>query len=142
MKDKDLDYNIIMSRIIFHNNNVGALEYLEKKGIVISKQGYYDHLKKLDEKSSSNLYKIAQEFPTIVDNELIVLNDIQSKLYQCYENESDQAKRASIAFKIAELQPYITSLYSEIRNMIETNAIKKTHTILRESKNGTTESIV
>jgi hypothetical protein len=123
-----------MSRVMFGNSNIQALEWLEGKGIIISRVSYHTHLNKISATAKERLYEVAKEFPTLVERELFILKDIQDKLYHCYDIEADGFRKAQIAFKIAELQPYLTSLYGEIRNMIETNAIRQTNKILRESE--------
>lgn len=115
----DKDYCIIISRVMFKTDWKLALKWLESNGYKMSQGTYFKRLGVLDGEAKKRLFNIATEFETIAADEVIKFNNIEKQMYEEYLKESAPLNRARILQMIANLQPYITALYDQTRDLLE-----------------------
>jgi len=115
----DKEYNIITSRIMFKSDFNLALKWLESKGLKVSQADYYRTLAILDKDAKKRLYGLAEKFEVIAADEIVKFQNIEKQMYEEYHKESQPINRAKILKMIADLQPYITSLYDQTRMVLE-----------------------
>lgn len=113
------DFDVITSRIMFKTDWKLALKWLESKGYKIKKTDYYRILNRLDHDARKRLYEIAQKFEVIAAEEIEKFSLLEKQLYEEYNQEQSHINKARILKMIAELQPYITSLYDDIKTIFE-----------------------
>lgn len=114
-----LEFDVVVSRIMFKTDVTLALKWLKTQNHKMSKQTYYNHLNRLDADAQSRLYELAQKFSIIAADEIVKFQGIEKQMYEEYHKEKLPINRARILKMIAELQPYITSLYDQTRTIME-----------------------
>ena len=113
------DFDVITSRIMFKSDWKLALNWLESQGYKIKKTDYYRILNRLDHDAGKRLYEIAQKFEVIAADEIEKFRSLEKMLYEEYHQEQSHINKARILKMIVEIQPYITSLYDEIKTIFE-----------------------
>ena len=121
-----------------------SLRYMKDNGFSISRATYFRHKKKLEEKKLERLYHIAnlgfeyQHLDRIEGLELI-----EKKMWEEYNKEKTPWKRVQILKDIAEIQPYLSSIYDATKYVInnknetdkeETDRMKIGEEIYRKEK--------
>ena len=115
----DKEYNIIVARIIFKSDFKRALIWLKAKGHEMSQGTYYKTLAVLDQNARNRLHEIACKFETIAADEIVKFQNIEKQMWEEYYKETNTLNRARILQMIANLQPYITALYDQTREVLE-----------------------
>ena len=115
----DKEYHIVTARIMFKTDWKQALEWLKARGFDISQATYFRTLAVVDKEARERLFKIAKEFEIIASEEIIKFNNLEKQMYEEYHKEDQPVNRARILQMIANLQPYITSLYDQTRLVLE-----------------------
>lgn len=113
------EFNIITARIMFRTDWKPALSWLKAKGLEISKNDYYRTLAALDENARTRLNELAIKFEVILADEVDKFKALEKMMWEEYHKEKTPMNRSRILMMIANLQPYITSLYDQTRTMIE-----------------------
>ena len=122
------EFFIISAKIMFKQDWKLALSWLKGKGYNIKKDVYYRTLNSLDKKARTRINDIAKNFEVIVADEIEKFRILEKQLYEEYHKEESPINRARILKIIAEMQPYITSLYDEVKMIFEdkiTDAVKE-----------------
>ena len=115
----DKEYNIIVARIMFKTDYKKALKWLNVQGYKMSQSSYFKKLRHIDNNAKSRLYEIAKNFETIAADEIIKFHNLEKQMYDEYYREESALNRARILQMIANLQPYITGLYDQTRQILE-----------------------
>lgn len=121
----DKEYHVIVSRIMFKSDFKLAIKWLESKGYKNIKQAeYYRILSKLDVEAKKRLYELGEKFEIVAADEIVKFLNIEKQMYEEYHKEENPLNRARILQMIANLQPYITSLYDQTKKVIEGDVIE------------------
>ena len=121
----DKEYHVIVSRIMFKSDFKLAIKWLESKGFKKIKQAeYYRILSKLDVEAKKRLYELGEKFEIVAADEIVKFLNIEKQMYEEYHKEENPLNRARILQMIANLQPYITSLYDQTKKVIEGDVIE------------------
>ena len=130
------EFLIISAKIMFKQDWKLALSWLTGKGYTIKKDIYYRTLNALDKKARTRINDIAKNFEVIVADEIEKFRIIEKQLYEEYHKEEAPINRAKILKIIAEMQPYITSLYDEVKMIFEDKIVDavKEDTVLSKSR--------
>ena len=115
----DKEFHVVTSRIMFKSDYKTALQWLGAKGFNIPQATYFRLLSKLDKEAKDRLFDIAKKFEIVAADELVKFNNIEKQLYEEYHKESQPLNRARILQMIANLQPYMTALYDQTRQVLE-----------------------
>ena len=102
-----------------------ALQYMKDNGFSVSRATYFRHKKKLEEKKLERLYHMANlgfEYQHL--DRIDGLELIEKKMWEEYNKEKDPWKRVQILKYIAEVQPYLASLYDSTKFVIDNKTIK------------------
>jgi hypothetical protein len=116
-----------------------ALQYMKDNGFSVSRATYFRHKKKLEEKKLERLYHMAtlgfeyQHLDRIDGLELI-----EKKMWEEYNKEKDLWKRVQILKYIAQVQPYLSSIYESSKLIIDNKVIKTKEKDIVELNNKTT----
>jgi hypothetical protein len=122
-----------------------ALQYMKDNGFSVSRATYFRHKKKLEEKKLERLYHMANlgfEYQHL--DRIDGLELIEKKMWEEYNKEKGPFKRVQILKDIAEIQPYLSSIYdgtkyvinnkSKTDNEEETDRMKIGEEIYRKEK--------
>ena len=96
-----------------------ALQYMKDNGLSISRATYFRHKKKLEEKKLERLYYMTNlgfEYQCL--DRIDGLELIEKKMWEEYNKEKDPFKRVHILKDIAEIQPYLSSIYDATKYVI------------------------
>jgi hypothetical protein len=102
-----------------------ALQYMKDNGFYISRATYFRHKKKLETKKLERLYHMANlgfEYQHL--DRIDGLELIEKKMWEEYNKEKDPWKRVQILKYIAEVQPYLASLYDASKFVIDKKIIE------------------
>jgi len=121
----DKEYHIIVSRIMFKTDYKLALRWLESQGFEVSQADYYRTLAVLDADARKRLYELAKNFEVIAADEVVKFQKIEAGLWEEYHKEKIPLNRARILRMITELQPYITSLYDQTKQVMQGKAVEQ-----------------
>jgi hypothetical protein len=119
-----------------------ALQYLKDSGFSISRATYFRHKKKLEEKKLERLYHIANigfEYQCL--DRIDGLELIEKKMWEEYNKEKTPWKRVQILKDIAEIQPYLSSIYESSKLIIDNKIINLKEKDIVELNNKTTTII-
>src|SRR3990167_4781957 len=128
----DKEFNVITSRNMFKSDYKLALTWLKSKGFDISQADYYRTLSILDDQAQKRLYEIASKFEIIAVDEIEKFKSLEKMLYEEYHKEKTPLNRARILQMIIQMQPYITSLYDQTKQMLEGKIAKQKDIILSQ----------
>ena len=120
-----------------------ALHYMKNNGLSISRATYFRHKKKLEEKKLERLYHMANlgfEYQHL--DRIDGLELIEKKMWEEYNKEKDPWKRVQILKDIAQVQPYLASLYDSTKFVIDKRPIETKEKGIIELNNITTTSII
>ena len=115
----DKEFHIITARIMFKSDYKHALEWLKFKGHKVSQATYFRTLAVVDKDAKKRLYEVAKKFEVIASEEIIKFNNLEKQMYEEYHREELPLNRARILQMIANLQPYMTALYDQTRQVLE-----------------------
>ena len=96
-----------------------ALQYMKDNGFSVSRATYFRHKKKLEEKKLERLYHMANlgfEYQHL--DRIDGLELIEKKMWEEYNKEKDPFRRVRILKDIAEIQPYLSSIYDASKYII------------------------
>lgn len=119
MTMNDKEFHIITARIMFKSEYKKALIWLKAKGFDISQATYFRTLAVMDKDARKRLFDIASKFETIAADEIIKFQNIEKQMWEEYHKESTALNRSRILQMIANLQPFITALYDQTRQVLE-----------------------
>ena len=98
---------------------------MKDNGFSVSRDTYFRHKKKLEEKKLQRLYHIANI--GFEDQHLQRINDlelIEKKVWEEYNKEKELFKRVQILKDIAQVQPYLSSYYEATKYVIDKKTIE------------------
>jgi hypothetical protein len=102
-----------------------ALQYMKDNGFYVSRATYFRHKKKLEEKKLERLYHMANlgfEYQHL--DRIDGLELIEKKMWEEYNKEKDPWKRVQILKDIAQVQPYLASIYDSTKFVIDKKIIE------------------
>ncbi|HSF51877.1 MAG TPA: hypothetical protein VLA74_14040 [Nitrososphaeraceae archaeon] len=102
-----------------------ALQYMKDNGFYISRATYFRHKKKLEEKKLERLCHMANigfEYQHL--DRIDGLELIEKKMWEEYNKEKSPWKRVQILKYIAEVQPYLSSIYEVSKFVVDDKIIK------------------
>jgi hypothetical protein len=102
-----------------------ALQYMKDNGLSFSRATYFRHKKKLEEKKLERLYHMANlgfEYQHL--DRIDGLELIEKKMWEEYNKEKDPCKRVQILKDIAEVQPFLASIYDSTKFVIDKKTIE------------------
>jgi hypothetical protein len=97
-----------------------SLQYMKDNGFSISRATYFRHKKKMEEKKLERLYHMANigfEYQHL--DRIDGLELIEKKIWEEYTKEKDPWKRVQILKIIAEVQPYLASIYDSTKFVVD-----------------------
>ena len=115
-----------------------ALQYMKDNGFSISRATYFRHKKKLEEKKLERLYHMANlgfEYQHL--DRIDGLELIEKKMWEEYNKEKDPWKRVQILKDIAQVQPYLASLYDSTKFVIDNKTVEAKEKDIIELNNTT-----
>lgn len=102
-----------------------ALQYMKDNGFSISRATYFRHKKKLEEKKLERLnYMTHLGFEYQCLDRIDGLELIEKKMWEEYNKEKDPFKRVHILKDIAEIQPYLSSIYEATKFVFDERTIE------------------
>jgi hypothetical protein len=119
-----------------------TLQYLKDNGFSVSRATYFRHKRKLEERKLERLYHIANigfEYQCLDRIEGLEL--IEKKMWEEYNKEKSPWKRVQILKDIAEVQPYLSSIYEATKFVIDERTIEIKEKGRIELNNNTTTII-
>ncbi|HET6717874.1 MAG TPA: DUF4756 family protein [Nitrososphaeraceae archaeon] len=119
-----------------------ALQYMKDIGFSVSRATYFRHKKKLEEKKLERLYHMANlgfEYQHL--DRIDGLELIEKKMWEEYNKEKDPWKRVQILKDIAQLQPYLASIYDSTKFVVDNKTFKSKEKGIIELNNKTTTII-
>lgn len=101
-----------------------SLAYLASRNHKIKRAQYYEDKKRIEDSATHKAYKIAAENGLIEQHMLRIsqLETIEREHWQNYHQEKAGLKRSLILEKITALQPYISSAYDYVKQIIKEQA--------------------
>jgi hypothetical protein len=102
-----------------------ALQYMKDNGFYVSRATYFRHKKKLEEKKLERLYHMANlgfEYQHL--DRIDGLELIEKKMWEEYNKEKDPWKRVQILKDIAQIQPFLASIYDSTKFVIDKRPIE------------------
>ena len=119
-----------------------ALQYMKDNGFPVSRATYFRHKKKLEEKKLERLYHMANlGFEYQYLDRIDGLELIEKKMWEEYNKEKTPWKRVQILKDIAEIQPFLSSIYEASKFVIDDKKIIKTKSTI-ERNNKSTSTII
>src|SRR5215204_1079957 len=104
-----------------------ALQYMKDNGFSISRATYFRYKKKLEEEKLERLYHMANlGFEYQYLDRIDGLELIEKKMWEEYNKEKGSWKRVQILKDIAEIQPFLSSIYEASKFVIDDKKIIKT----------------
>jgi hypothetical protein len=119
-----------------------ALQYMKDNGFSVSRASYFRHKKKLETKKLERLYQMANigfEYQHL--DRIDGLELIEKKMWEEYNKEKAPWRRVQILKYIAEVQPYLSSIYEVSKFIIDDKIIKANEKDTVELNNKTTTII-
>src|SRR5215211_9101648 len=115
-----------------------SLQYMKDNGFSISRATYFRQKKKLEEKKLERLYHMANlgfEYQHL--DRIDGLEVIEKKMWEEYNKEKAPWKRVQILKDIAQIQPYLSSIYEATKFVIDKRTIDTKEKRLIELNNKT-----
>jgi hypothetical protein len=115
-----------------------ALQYMKYNGFSVSRATYFRHKKKLEEKKLQRLYHMANlgfEYQHL--DRIDGLELIEKKMWEEYNKEKGPWKRVQILNDIAQIQPYLASIYDSTKFVIDKRTIETKEKEIIELNNKT-----
>ena len=115
---------IIIHCMTMRLSEAESLAYLEAHGHKIKRSAYYEDRKRLEESVIHKAYKIAAENGLIEQHmqRINQLETIEREHWQNYHREKAPLKKSIILEKITVLQPYLSSAYDYVKQIIKEQA--------------------
>ncbi|HEX2406697.1 MAG TPA: hypothetical protein VHJ38_05750 [Nitrososphaeraceae archaeon] len=116
-----------------------ALQYMKDNGFSISRATYFRHKKNLEEKKLERLCHMANigfEYQHL--DRIDGLELIEKKMWEEYNKEKGPWRRVQILKDIAQIQPYLASIYDSTKFVIEKKIIETKENSIIELNNKTT----
>ena len=126
----DKEFHILTARIMFKSDYKMALEWLEAKGHKMGQATYFRTLAVMDKDAKQRLFEVAKKFEVVAADEIIKFNNIEKQMYEEYHREENPLNRARILQMIANLQPYITALHDQTREVLEEKLAEQKDSVL------------
>lgn len=122
------DRLIIMARAMFNQGLDLALTWINSRlpeNERIAKDTYYRVLKRVGQEANARLRKVALDFSAIIADEVVKLDLIEQELWEQYNRlaKDDPVGASKILMNIVSMQPLKTSLITEVKLVIENNAL-------------------
>lgn len=113
-----------------------SLAYLASRNHKIGRAQYYRDLKRLQEAVTHKAFKIAAENGLIEQhmNRIDQLETIEREHWQNYHREKNPLRKSIILEKVTSLQPYISSAYDYVKEIIKEQAELQTRLALESKK--------
>jgi hypothetical protein len=102
-----------------------ALQYMKDNGFSVSRATYFRHKKKLEEKKLERLNYMANlgfEYQCL--DRIDGLELIEKKMWEEYNKEKDPWKRVQILKELAQIQPFLASIYDSTKFVIDKSPIE------------------
>ena len=102
-----------------------ALQYMKENGFSVSRATYFRHKKKLEEKKLERLSHMANlgfEYQHL--DRIDGLELIEKKMWEEYNKEKGPWKRVQILKDIAQIQPYLASIYDSTKFVIDNKTVE------------------
>jgi hypothetical protein len=119
-----------------------SLQYMKDNGFSVSRATYFRHKKKLEEKKLERLNYMANlgfEYQCL--DRIDGLELIEKKMWEEYNKEKDPWKRVQILKELAQIQPYLSSIYEATKFVIDKRPIDTKEKGIIELNNKTTTII-
>jgi len=126
----DNEFHIVTARIMFKTDWKQALVWLKARGFDISQATYFRTLAVVDQEAKNRLFDIAKRFEIIASEEILKFQNLEKQMYEEYHKEQSPLSRARILQMIANLQPYMTALYDQTRQVLENQLESEKDSIL------------
>ncbi len=118
-----------------------ALQYMKDNGLSVSRATYFRHKKKLEEKKLERLYHMANLGFEYQHLDRIDGLELEKKMWEEYNKEKVPWKRVQILKYIAEVQPYLSSIYDASKFVIDKKTIEAKEKDIVELNSNTTTII-